>query len=54
MQKNVKRVSTQVHTRSLDRMVARNNMKKRGITNINKKKVDGSFFSENWRNYITV
>ena len=35
-------------------MVARNNMMKRGITNFNKKNADGSFFSKNWRDYITV
>ncbi len=49
-----KRVSTQVHTRKLDRMVARKNMEKKGITQINKVKSDASFFSKNWRDYVTV
>ncbi len=39
--------------RKLKRMVARNNMIKKGITQINKKKGNGrSFFSENWREYL--
>ena len=38
--------------RKLKRSVARNNMKKRGITQINKKKAGASFFSENWRDFI--
>lgn len=54
MQNKVRRVSTQVHTRKLDRMVAKNNMKKRGIVHINKDGADGSFFANNWREYITV
>lgn len=37
------RVPMQVHTRKLDRMVARNNMKKKGIVQINKVKGDRSF-----------
>lgn len=45
-----KNVPTQVHTRKLDRMVARENMKKLGIVHINK----NNFFANNWRNYITV
>lgn len=49
-----KRVSTQVHTRKLDRMVARNNMKKKGVVHINKEGADGSFFSNHWREYVTV
>lgn len=48
-----KRVPTQVHTRKLDRMVARRNMKK-GITQINKVKGDASFFADNWRSYVGV
>lgn len=48
------RVATQVHTRKLDRMAARRNMKSKGIIQINKDKADGSFFSNNWRDYITV
>lgn len=52
--KNSKRVPTQVHTRKLDRMVARKNMKKAEISHINKDKADGSFFANHWRDYITV
>lgn len=48
------RVPAQVHTRKLDRMVARNNMKKKGVTQINKVKGDRSFFSKYWRSYVTV
>lgn len=47
-----KRVHTQVHTRKLDRSVARNHMKQRGITGINKKTAGESFFSRAWREYI--
>lgn len=54
MQNKVRRIPTQVHTRKVDRMVARNNMKKRGIVHINKDGTDGSFFANNWREYITV
>lgn len=39
------RVPTRVHTRKLDRNVARERMKKAGIKRINK---DG-YFAENWR-----
>ena len=49
-----KRVPTQVHTRKLDRMVARKNMEKKGVTQINKIKGDASFFSKNWRDYVTI
>lgn len=54
MQNKIKRVPTQVHTRKLDRMVARRNMKKRGIVHINKDGVNGSFFANNWREYVAV
>ena len=54
MKKNEKRVSTQVHTRKLDRMVERKNMEKRGVVHINRDSSDGSFFTKNWRSYITV
>lgn len=50
----VKRAVTQVHTRKLDRMVARRNMEKKGIRQINKDKADGSFFANNWREYVNV
>lgn len=46
------RVSTQIHTRKLDRIVARENMKKHGITQINKVKGLTSFFAKHWRDYI--
>ncbi len=49
-QTKTKNVPTQVHTRKLDRMVARENMKKLGIVHINK----NNFFANNWRNYITI
>ena len=49
-----KRVPTQVHMRKLDRMVARKNMEKKGVTQINKIKGDVSFFSKNWRDYVTI
>ncbi len=50
-----KRVSTQVHTRKLDRMVARKNMEKKSVTQINKVKGgDASFFSKNWRDYVNA
>ena len=54
MQKKDKRVPTQVHSSMLDRMVARNNMEKKGIKKINKDRADGSFFSNNWRSYAGV
>ena len=54
MQKKDKRVPTQVHTRKLDRMVARNNMEKKGIKKINEDRADGSFFSRFWRNYAGI
>lgn len=52
MNKKTKRVATQIHTRKLDRSVAKNNMQKRGITGINKKTAGKSFFSRAWREYI--
>ena len=54
IQNKVKRVPTQVHTRKLDRMVARRNMKKQGMVHINKDGINGSFFASNWREYVTV
>ena len=41
------RIPTQVHTRELDRAVAKANMKKGGLRQYCK----GSFFSENWRKF---
>ena len=49
-----KRVPTQVHTRKLDRMVARKNIEKKGVTQINKINGDASFFSKNWRDYVAI
>jgi len=49
-----KRVATQVHTRKLDRIVAHRNMENKGIRHINKDKADGSFFANNWREYVSV
>lgn len=37
--------------RKLRRLVAHNNMKKKGITQVNKKKAGVSFFAENWRKF---
>ena len=41
------RVLTQIHTRELDRAVAKANMKKGGLHKVCK----GNFFSENWRKF---
>ena len=49
---NNHRVSTRVHTRELDRGVARHNMKKVGLRQVAKGK--NSFFSDNWRKYAEV
>lgn len=39
--------------RSLARNVARNNMKKKGYSRVNKKEGDGmSFFSKHWREFV--
>lgn len=54
MQKKDKRVPTQVHTRKLDRSVAKTNMKERGIQKINKDRADGSFFSRFWKSYAGI
>lgn len=43
-----KRKMTRVHTRKLDRMVARYVMKRRGVPRVNRK------FSENWKSYLEV
>ena len=48
--KNNRRVPTRVHTRELDRGVARTNMKKAGLHQVAK----GKFFSDNWRKYAEV
>lgn len=54
MQKKDKRVPTQVHTRKIDRCVARNKMKEKGVQKMNKSRVDGSFFSRFWRSYAKI
>ena len=54
IQNKVKRVPIQVHTRKLDRMVARRNMKKQGMVHINKDGVNGRFFAKSWIEYVTV
>lgn len=50
-----KRNSTQIHTRKLDRMVAKNQMKDSGMVNIcHRHGLRGqgrSFFANNWRDY---
>lgn len=43
----IKRVPTRVHTRELDRGVAKENMKRKGIHRIGK----DNFFANNWREY---
>lgn len=40
--------------RKLKRLVARSNMKRSGIIRINKKNGKSSFFSEHWREYVTL
>ena len=47
--KNNRRVSTRVHTRELDRCVARHMMDRAGLHQVAKGK--HSYFSENWRRY---
>ena len=65
---SIKRVSTQIHTRELDRLVAHNNMKRAKLKRVNKhdythyqngfgmiitQKID-SYFSNHWRDYINI
>ena len=45
--KKTKRVPTRVHTRELDRGIARERMHKAKLNRVGK----GSFFSENWRKF---
>ena len=54
MQKKDKRVPTQVHTRKIDRGVAKTKMKEKGVQKMNKDCVDGSFFSRFWRSYAGI
>ncbi len=46
MEKKARRKMTRVHTRKLDRLVAKHNMKKAGVHKPNK------HFAENWRAWI--
>lgn len=41
-----RRVPTRVHTRKLDRLVARTRMKNRGMVKVNK------HFADNWKAYV--
>lgn len=50
--KKIKRVSTRVHTRKLDRMVAQNNMVRAGIYKFNKGERHHTFFANHWREYV--
>ena len=47
--KKVKRVSTRIHTRKLDRAVAHAIMKREGIVRPNDHRGGRSFFAEHWR-----
>ena len=51
-----KRVSTQVHTRKLDRSVAHAKMKKAGLVRVNDHRGGNSFFSAHWREarYVNI
>ena len=46
MEKKARRKMTRIHTRKLDRLVAKHNMKKAGVPKPNK------HFSENWRSWV--
>lgn len=46
----IKRVPTRVHTRELDRSIAKTNMKRSGLHRIGK----GDFFHNNWRKYAGI
>lgn len=52
MQKKSKRVSTRVHTRKLDRLIARDNMKRAGIYRFTHGQRHHSFFANHWREYV--
>ena len=60
---NTTRVSTQVHTRELDRTVAHRNMERAGLRRVNKHSYSGpmflrqrigSYFSNHWRDTVNV
>lgn len=44
----IKRVPTRIHTREMDRAIAKINMKKKGLHQICK----GDYFARNWKFYI--
>lgn len=46
------RTSVQIHSRKLDRLVAHNNMRNAGYTQINKKLGGTSKFARYWRQYV--
>lgn len=57
------RISTQVHTRRLDRAVAHKNMERAGLRRVNKHDYSGplwmrqrldSYFAKNWRDTVNV
>lgn len=68
MNTNTKRVSTQIHTRKLDRLVAHRNMERAGIKHVNKhdyatyktmsgmtmQERIGSYFATHWKDYVSV
>lgn len=47
-----KRVSTRVHSRKIDRLVAKNNMKKAGIYRFTHGGRHDSFFANHWHEYV--
>lgn len=58
--KKVNEVLERIHTRKIDRMVSKNNMKRRGLSKICKHSKSGnghrievsqSYFAKNWREY---
>ena len=57
MKAKTHRVSTQIHTRKLDRLVAKKQMKSFGMCNICQRKGlrndNRSAFANDWRNYTT-
>ena len=51
MKQKSKRVSTRVHSRKIDRLVAKNNMRKAGIYRFTHGGRHNSFFANHWREY---
>lgn len=52
MKQKSKRKSIRVHTRKLDRLVAKNNMVRAGIYRFTRGERHHSFFANHWREYI--